>query len=580
MTTDGSVTTEPRRKGRPPKWVPEVLEPRKAEMLMCARAGLCRTRTELSRHHEMPDFTMRRAMKADPGWAHEVRIALAGGRTGQLIERGEVPDFVTFRRECFGHETYPHQQEWFDMVERNDLSLILVPPEHSKTMTMSIEYPTWRIAKDRNIRCISISKTQPMARKILMAVKKRLSDHMWYARQGFRSVVNEWGPFAPPGRSASSPWTADHFYVEGIDSAEKDPTMEALGVGGQVYGARADLIICDDIATLKNMQSQAERDKILDWLAQEVLTRLSDDGKLIIVGTRVSEWDIYATLLSEEIEWAQDFSHIVQSAIRDEDTRTVLWPEYWDYDKLVTKRRNRMPTRQWSLVYQQQARGMPDAPFTPEAIERCQDHTFSIGQTVPGVPLVMGVDPAVAGTAAICVVAFDRGTHERWLIDIIARANIQHPEVLKQLIVDTAYRYRPVRCRIEKNAMQGLLSRDPDLRRRLLAAGTQLEEEYTTAQNKYDPEWGVASVAAQFDQGMWHLPAGPTSDHRMRPFIEELESWRPGAKVRQDRVMALWFAELSARALSNYRPGLPTTNEAVPAYIRDRTVPRWVRNGY
>lgn len=55
------------------------------------------------------------------------------------------------------------------------------------------------------------------------------------------------------------------FYLGGDarNSSEKDPTLQALGMGGQIYGARADLIILDDVITTANAH---EWEKQLDWL--------------------------------------------------------------------------------------------------------------------------------------------------------------------------------------------------------------------------------------------------------------------------------------------------------------------------
>lgn len=350
--------------------------------------------------------------------------------------------------------------------------------------------------------------------------------------------------------------------------------MEALGVGGQIYGARADLIILDDIATLRNQQSETEREKLLDWINQEVMSRLSHSGKLVIVGTRVHENDIYSTLLDpEKAPWAADFHTVVQPAILDEEERRSLWPEQWPWEKLMERRRRTKP-RIWSLVYQQSSTGAPDAPFTEAALKKAKDPTYRVGQQVPGTTVVMGVDPALEGTCAVSVVALDHETGERWLVDCIWRTAVRNPEVLKSLLVETAYRYRPVRCRIERNAMQGFLSKDPDLRRRLAAAGCATEEEYTSPQNKYDPEWGVGSLAAQFDQGLWHIPWAGGSAERMRPLLEELASWRPGVKVRQDRVMSLWLAELSARSVGAYHRAQGHHTPQVPGWVRGRRVPR------
>lgn len=550
------------------------------EIVSCTEAGYCRNITQVARHHRVPRSTLQDWQREYPSFDVELQAAWKGITLDEGSRVG-VPDFETFREECFGHPTFEHQREWLEAIDRQDMSIILVPPEHAKTMTLSIEYPTWRITKDRNVRIISVSKSQTYARKLLLAVKKRLSDHSLYRANGWRSPIREWGPFEPGERERGRlPWSADMFYVSGIDSSEKDPTMEALGVGGQIYGARADVIVLDDIATLKNQQSITEREKILEWLAQEVLTRLADDGKLILIGTRVHENDIYSTLLAEDIDWATDFHAVVQQAIIDEENRRTLWPERWPYDKLVAKRRNRMPLRQWNLVYQQSAQGSPDNPFSPEALDEAKDISVRVGQLAPGLPVVMGVDPALEGTLAISVVGIDRGTGERHLIDCIGRTQVRHPDIVKNLIVETATRYGASRCRIEKNAMQGFLSKDAELRRRLVMVGCQLEEEYTTAQNKYDPEWGISSVAAQFDLGLWHIPWAPGSETKMRPLLEELASWRPGVKVKQDRVVSLWLAELSARRFASYRPGLPTSRPDVPTWVRHQTVPRWMSHGY
>ncbi len=51
-------------------------------------------------------------------------------------------------------------------------------------------------------------------------------------------------------------------------STEKDPTVQALGIGGQVYGARANLIILDDCVTGANAHEWAKQ---LEWIQKEVV---------------------------------------------------------------------------------------------------------------------------------------------------------------------------------------------------------------------------------------------------------------------------------------------------------------------
>ncbi len=85
-----------------------------------------------------------------------------------------------------------------------------------------------------------------MARKFLSAIKTRLSHPNWTKLQV---------AFGPQGgyKADSNTWSADMIYLgSGRDSGEKDPTVQALGFGSQIYGARADLIILDDVVMNAN----------------------------------------------------------------------------------------------------------------------------------------------------------------------------------------------------------------------------------------------------------------------------------------------------------------------------------------
>lgn len=552
------------------------------EAILAAESGLARNWSQAARVLGIPRSTLQL-------WRDNYRefndAMLGAWKIKNVVSaKAEVPDFPTFRKTCFGHETPAHIVQQLEAVEANDRTLILMPPEHAKTTVWAIEYPVYRICKDPNVRIIIVCKNQDVAKKRLYAIKKRLVDHGWYRGNGWDSPIAAWGPFQPTEQEKGQlPWTQTLIYVHGVDSGEKDATVEVLGVGNQIQGARADLIILDDVADLKNQSSEVTVSNQLEWLGQEVNTRLSEGGKLIIIGTRVHEADIYSTLLNPDTDWSADFAKVVQPAILDEETKRTLWPEVWPYDKLVETRRKRMRERNWQLVYQQNSADMPDAPFTQNLIDSIKDPSYGVGMFNPGLNVVMGVDPAMEGNCAITVVALDRASGMRYIVDCLARSGFTNTELLKSFLVDTAARYGAQRCRIEKNAMQGLLSKDFDLRTRLMAHGCQIEEEHTGGYNKYDRDWGVLSVAAAFDQGLYRMPWAHGAAARMQPLIEELLMWRavPQHKARrkQDRVMSLWLAELSARQFGAYRPGLPT-QRPVPAWVHKAPIPKWVRSGH
>ena len=105
--------------------------------------------------------------------------------------------------------------------------------------------------------------------------------------------------FAPEGgwKDPDNSWTQTAIYVKG-KGGDKDPTVQALGLKGQIYGARSDVIILDDIVTSKNAGEIGTQMILLD---REIESRLPSEqeggGLLLALGTRVAPQDIYRHLI-------------------------------------------------------------------------------------------------------------------------------------------------------------------------------------------------------------------------------------------------------------------------------------------
>jgi len=179
-----------------------------------------------------------------------------------------------------------HPSQTYEPGDKNFI-LINTAPEHAKSTTISINYATWRICKDPNVRILFASKTQEMAKQMMWAIKSRLT-HPRY--------LNLQMDFGPPGgwRADADVWSADKVYLGSErDSSEKDPTMRAVGLGGQIYGSRLDLALVDDAVVLSNAH---EYEKQIRWLQQELITRGHPNSVVAVVGTRVDPVDLYAEL--------------------------------------------------------------------------------------------------------------------------------------------------------------------------------------------------------------------------------------------------------------------------------------------
>lgn len=505
-------------------------------------------------------------------------------------------DFPAFSEKYLGVRVFDHMLNVVDLMEDReprwlpagmtytkadpDLLVVNMPPEHSKTTTITINYTTYRIADDPNIRVIIVSKTQAMARKMLSAIKNRLT-HPKYV-----DLIADYGPPGGFDHNAEA-WNQDRIYVSGDirDSGEKDPTVEVLGIRGHIYGARADLIILDDCVDGTNAH---EYQKQIDWIQTEVLSRLGAGGKLLIVGTRLASKDLYAELLKGdyypdgESPWTLLTMPAILQADDDPTKWVTLWPKSnvpevtkgafrepdenglypkWDGPALA-KKRARMSPAHWARVYQQQQVSGSEI-FDPDAIAASINGNRRPGliprgmanvrpEGMDGLVVVAGLDPASpSGYVAACVIGLDPKTQKRYILDIWNKTGMT-PDDIRALIRNWTEKYNILEWRIEKNAFQTMLTQDREVREFLAGRGAILREHHTGA-NKWDADYGVTSLTMLFagwreGNQLVELPQS-TGSEAVKTFIEQLVTWMPDAPKghKTDTVMAFWFTELACR---------------------------------
>ena len=502
--------------------------------------------------------------------------------------------FEEFSEQFLDTKLFDHHLDWIDLVEGREPRwlhpamtyepgaanrvLINVPPEHAKSTVITINYVTYRLATEPNVRIIIVSKTQGMARKFLSAIKTRLSHPAWIKLQT---------AFGPNGgyKADSQTWSADMIYLgTGRDSGEKDPSVQALGFGSQIYGARADLIILDDVVMNSNAH---EWEKQIEWLQKEVITRLGRHGKLLIVGTRVAPVDLYK-MIRDGQQWTggkSPFTYFSMPAVLEFDEKPsnwkTLWPwtdrpegekdepneqglyPKWDGPSLFTRRSEVAPSV-WAMVYQQED-VVEDAIFAPAAVAGCVNGMRKRGPLRAGVAghpqrienayTVIGLDPAMTGNTAAVAVTLNRTDSMIYVLDAVNMTD-PTPMKIRQLIEDWVERYKPQELRIEINAHQKAYALDDDLRNWLAIHGCQLNSHFT-GKNKWDTSFGVASMASLFgslrdgrfqDNNMIELPSNEGSEG-LKALVQQLITWKPETRNPSDCVMALWFAIIRIREL-------------------------------
>lgn len=531
-------------------------------------------------------------------------------------------DFATWRRRFLGQETYAHQQMWIDVLEGREPDvfhpairyekrssnriIINTPPGHAKSTTITAQYVTYRLCMNPAFRVLIISKTLDFATKLLFEVRQYLTDPAYAQLQAAYAPPEGWKPKRGEGR-----WGNALIYLAGrsadaVNAAAKDPSVQAVGIGGQIYGSRTDLTILDDAVDDTNA---ANYQKQFDWLTRTVLSR-GRSAKVLVVGTRIAPVDLYSHLMNDDIynTGQSPWTVLSQPAVLDfaEDPKdwVTLWPKstqpfdeasedepdenglypVWDGPTLNRVRSENRPGV-WALVYQQQ-QVADDMVFNSQCVWATVDkrrkpgplHAGAVGHPrygTEGMQIIGSIDPAGTGTAFILVYAVDRKTKERWVLNAWMK-NDTLPAWYQEMVETISPLYGVQEWVIEQQGYSNWIYHDEKIMRYCRERGIKITPHYTGSGNKIDPDFGVASMAPLFGSlkkaddgrvfpnkdGIIHLPS-PDQSPGIKALVEQLLIWVPGvsgSKLRQDGPMALWFAETRARLYVGQQDKAPTTH--------------------
>lgn len=573
-------------------------EERKATLLLRVSAGL--GVLEACAVLDVKPDTLKKWMQLDRKFAARLEEAKLEGQAAlkaALAPDGSSKiDYATFSKEFLNMEVFPHQQNWIDVLEGREPEwlhpsmryepgnpkrlLINVPPEHAKSTTITVGYATYLICMNPNIKIAIVSKTQTRASEFLYAIKQRLTEERWAKLQ------QVYGP-AGGYKQTADQWTQTRIYLK-RDSDAKDPTVQALGIGQQIYGTRADVIIIDDAVDTTNAH---EVEKHMEWLQKMVTTRVGKTGKIIIVGTRVAPIDFYKEIRNPD-RWTDEKSPytwfampaVLEFAQKPKDWVT-LWPESdrpWEgeedvavpneqgyYDKWdgpnLHIRRSEVSPSTWAMVYQQQDIE-DDAVFNALLVSAATNRARKPGPIrfgAPGHPqdgqwvTLIGFDPAMTGKAGFVAYAVDRGTGHRMVLDVHNMVD-PTPQKIRAVIEQWVMKYQPMELIVEINAHQKSYALDQDLNQWLANYGVRLKPHFT-GKNKWDTNYGVASMATLLGtmrdgkpnrDGLLQLPDN-TNEH-IKALTQQMLTWKPDTKNATDVLMALWFCELRAKELVNF----------------------------
>lgn len=156
----------------------------------------------------------------------------------------------------------------------NDTGVLQVFRGSAKSTIVGL-FIAYSLVKNPKLRFLVLSADSDTASKITHDVTNIVSRH----------------PLAKHLRGRENTWRESSFWVNGADDP-RSPSVIAKGIGSNVTGSRADIVLFDDIEVPKNAENEALRAKLRQKISDTVHI-LVPGGSRLFVGTPHSFESIY-----------------------------------------------------------------------------------------------------------------------------------------------------------------------------------------------------------------------------------------------------------------------------------------------
>ena len=213
---------------------------------------------------------------------------------------------------------------------------VSMPPRFGKSETIAFVFVAWFLGHKPTAQIIMVTHTADLSSTFGRKVRD-LIDSPVYSEIFPDTVVAR-------DKAAAGNWltTVGGKYL-------------AIGIGANVAGHGADLLIADDLVSENAMLAnpKAAFEVAFEYLQIGPTQRLMPNGRIVLIGTRWGALDPIGKVL----QWAQDnptatpWTEVRFPAILP--SGKSLWAEQWPIEQLEAKKASLLP-QQWSAQYQQE----------------------------------------------------------------------------------------------------------------------------------------------------------------------------------------------------------------------------------
>jgi predicted phage terminase large subunit-like protein len=310
-----------------------------------------------------------------------------------------------------------------EFLSHHDRALIELPRDHGKSTQVCARL-IWELARNPSLRIKIVCANEALAVERGRFLRDAIAQNL-----RIRWVFPQFRP--------AQPWEAMRFTVARPQSVI-GPSVAAFGIGASSTGARADLLVCDDIVDVKALRSKSDRERVRIYFQENLVNLLEPDGRLWCLFTPWHTDDLNSRLKSNP-----EYAHFRRAIDAD---LTPIWPEHWPRERLDQRRRE-IGELSFARAYRLICLSDDELAIRADWVQFWTEPTNYEAK-------VLAIDPAISASAkadasALVVLARTIENRIHCLEAIARRANAP---ALVQLIDDFDRRWRPDAILFESNA--------------------------------------------------------------------------------------------------------------------------------
>lgn len=312
----------------------------------------------------------------------------------------KAPDFYKHDRKYL-IELCQDLQEFYQSDD--EVLVISLPPRHGKSRTAGL-FVEWVLGKNKTEKIMTGSYNETLSTMFSKNVRNSIQEIKADKYKPIYSDVFS-NVKIKLGDGAMNLWSLEGGYNNYL----------ATSPGGTATGFGCSLMIIDDL--IKNAEesyNETVKEKHWDWFTNTMLSRLEENGKIIIIMTRWASDDLAGRALEHYREEGKKVRNICMSALKPDGT--MLCDEVLSHKSCDSKKRA-MGLDIWSANYQQEPIDIKGRLYTNFKTYK-QIPVDDRGQQV-FTAIQSYTDTADEGSDYLCHLVYGIYNNEAYILDVV-----------------------------------------------------------------------------------------------------------------------------------------------------------------